>query len=259
MVMQSLDQSESPVAFVSYSWTSDEHVAWVTDLARRLRANGVDVHLDRWNVRLGGDLYLFMECFADPLARVLVVLSDDYGPKADMRARQASGVGTETTIMSPTVYRNLGGNRVIPIVPGSNTVAGDPVVPTYLSGRTWIDFRNDHETAYESLLRELHGVPSEAAPPLGHNPFIGTTEAQARTAIRNDPARWHHSRMSGSVEINLGENSGNFTIGSGEAEFQLCMDYPASKVGPGAPKEVRHYRDRIGNSQSRFCSERKLR
>jgi hypothetical protein len=85
---------ERPVAFVSYSWANDQHIAWVSNLSRRLRANGVDVHLDRWDVGLDHDLQLFMERYADPSARVLVVLSDDYGPKADRRGEQSSGVGT---------------------------------------------------------------------------------------------------------------------------------------------------------------------
>lgn len=241
------EQSDPPVVFVSYSSTSEEHVAWVTDLARRLRANGVDVHLDRWDVGLGHDLYLFMERYADPSARVLVVLSDDYGPKADRRAEQTSGVGTETTIVTPTVYRDLGGNRVIPVIPGSGTVSDEPVVPTYLVGRNWIDFRHDHETAYERLLRDLHGVPIEAAPSLGANPFVGTTEEQARTAIRNDPARWQDGRASGLVEVNLNENSGHFTLGHDEARFEMHLQYHyGDEVRPGARKGVRHYRDRIG-------------
>lgn len=241
------ERREPPVAFVSYSWASDQHVAWVTNLARRLRANGVDIHLDRWDLSLGHDLYLFMERYADPSARVLVVLSDDYGPKADRRADLSSGVGTETTIVSPTVYRDLGGNRVIPVVPDSGAVSDDPVVPLYLVGRAWIDFRSDHEAAYERLLRDLHGAPTEAAPPLGANPFVGTTEAQARAAIRNDPARWRDGRTSGLVEVNLSENSGQFTLGPGEASFEMHMDYPyGGEARPGAPRRVRHYSDRIG-------------
>jgi hypothetical protein len=247
-ISPTLERAEPPVAFVSYSWASDQHVAWVTQLARRLRANGVDVYFDRWDVSLGHDLYLFMERYADPSARILVVLSDDYGPKADRRAEQSSGVGTETTIVSPTVYRDLGGNRVIPVVPDSGTVADDPVVPTYLVGRTWIDFRSDHETAYERLLRDLHGAPIEAAPPLGVNPFAGATEAQARATIRNDSSRWHDGRTSGLVEVNMNENSGHFSLGSGEARFEMDLDYPhGGAVRPGGPKTVRHYRDRIGN------------
>lgn len=188
-----------------------------------------------------------MERYADLSARVLVMLSDDYGPKADNRGEHHSGVGTETTIVSPTVYRNLGGNRVIPVIPDSGTVAGEPVVPKYLVDRKWIDFRGDHEGAYEELLRNLHGVPIEAAPPLGPNPFVGATQAQARAAIRNDPARWHDGQSTGLIEVNLNENSGTYILGSDEARFELHLDYPSgSGAGPGAEKKVRHYRDRIG-------------
>lgn len=235
-----------PVVFISYSWTNDEHVGWVTNLARRLRANGVDVHLDRWDVPSGGDLYVFMERYADPSARVLVVLSDDYAPKADKRGEVSSGVGTETTIVSPTVYERLGDSRVIPIVPDSGTVAAKPVTPIYLRGRNWIDFRSDHEQAYEDLLRELHGAPVEVAPPLGVNPFIDVTAEQARASIRNDPARWSDSRSKGIAEINLNENSGRYTLGAGDVSFNLSMDHYSGWSGPGAPKRVRHYADYIG-------------
>lgn len=243
-----LSLSEPPVVFVSYSWASPEHQAWVADLARRLRANGVDVHLDRWDVGPGADLNLFMERYADLSARVLVVLSDDYGPKADQRGAQASGVGTETTILSASVYEDLGGARVVPVVPDSGTVAGSkPVMPVYLRGRLWIDFRDDYEHAYEHLLRELHDVPIEAAPPLGGNPFVGRTEHQARALIRNNPARWHDGRTSALVEINMNENSGKFVIGSGESRFDLFVESLSSR-GLGGQRRVRHYRDYFGGN-----------
>lgn len=239
---------DSPVVFVSYSHVNDEHIEWVSNLSHRLRANGVDVRLDKWDVRAGQDLNLFMEKYGDSSARVLVILSDDYGPKADRRGEHASGVGTETTILSSTVYQNLGSSRVIPVIPNSNTVIAEPVIPTYLGGRKWIDFRTDPEDKYEELLRELHGVRLEAAPPLGPNPFTGTTEAQARAIIRNDPARWRHCASSGQIAINLNENSGKFTLGNDEARFDLNLDYPwRTGDEPGPVKEIRHLHDGIGN------------
>lgn len=236
-----------PVVFVSYSWDNEEHVAWVTNLSRRLRANGVDVHLDRWDVAAGQDLFLFMEQYANQEARVLVILSDDYGYKAKRRDEQHSGVGTETAIITPSIYRDLRTNRVIPIIPDSGTVAANPIIPTYLDGRAWIDFRDDHEAAYEQLLRQLHNAPFEPAPPLGTNPFVGKTSEQARVSIRNDPARWKHGQSSGRISVNLHENSGRFTLGSGEASFELSLEYPFM-VGdqPGSEKTVRHYNDSIG-------------
>lgn len=239
---------EAPELFVSYSWASGEHVAWVTSLAGRLRADGVNARLDKWDVRIGDDLNLYMEQYTEVSSRVLVVLSDDYGMKAAQRGRQPSGVATETAIITPTVYRNLASNRVIPVIPGSGTVAGDPVVPTYLDGRHWIDFRYDHEGAYEKLVRELHGVPLEAAPQLGPNPFIGKTASQATALIHNNPARWRDTSSSGSVEVNLNQNSGRFVIGSGEASFPMNLDYlSGSSVRPGGSQRVRHYKDDIGN------------
>lgn len=234
---------EPPVVFVSYSWCSEDHKAWVGDLAHRLRANGVDVRLDVWDVALGQDLNLFMERYADPTARVLVILSDDYASKANDRGHRASGVATETTIVSPTVYEDLGGNRVIPVVPASGAVSAEPQLPVYLKSRHWIDFRQDYEEAYERLLRDLHGVPVEPAPPLGTNPFVGKTAPQSTAAIRNDPARWRDGRAAGHLRINLNENSGRFVVGSGDIEFHLFLDHPSSVCGPGAPKEVRHYSD----------------
>jgi len=50
-----------PKVFVSYSHDSEEHKAWVLQLSTRLRSNGVDVILDRWNLKLGSDIAHFME------------------------------------------------------------------------------------------------------------------------------------------------------------------------------------------------------
>lgn len=244
---KSVEGAEPPAVFISYSWATDAHVDWVANLARRLRSNGVDVHLDQWDVRFGHDLNLFMERYGDPSARVLVVLSDDYAQKADRRGELSSGVGTETSIVSASVYDDLGSNRVVPVIPDSGTVVGRPIAPTYLRGRKWIDFRNDYENEYERLLRELHGIPVEAAPALGVNPFVGSTEAQARAKIRNDPARWRDGRVRGRVEVNLSENSGRFTLGTDEALFNLNLEYPyGRRAHPGGPKIVRHYSDQIG-------------
>lgn len=236
-----------PVAFVSYSWVNQAHRNWVIELSRRLRANGVDVRIDEWDVVAGKSIEIFMEQYADENSYVLVVLSDDYADKADKRDERPSGVGTETAIVSSTIYRNLSSGRVIPIVPDTNTVEDEPKVPVYLSGRKWIDFRSDCEESYEDLLRALHQASLEPAPPLGPNPFSGRTDSQARAMIRNSPERWRSGGTEGEIRVNLNENSGKFVIGLGEAEFSLWMDYPyGGDPHPGAPSDVRHYSDYIG-------------
>jgi len=50
-----------PKVFISYSWDSDEHKAWILNLAKQLLANGVDVTLDQFELSLGKNLSHFME------------------------------------------------------------------------------------------------------------------------------------------------------------------------------------------------------
>lgn len=94
-----LDDSKSPKVFISYSWTSEEHVAWVLDLAEKLVDDGVDVILDRWDLKPGQDKYHFMEQMVkdETVTKVLIVCDKAYADKAD---RRAGGVGTETQIIS---------------------------------------------------------------------------------------------------------------------------------------------------------------
>lgn len=92
-----------------------------------------------------------------------------------------------------------------------------------MAARLWQDFRDaaTEEAAYERLLRDIHGVAVDAAPPLGPNPFEGRTEIEARLAIRNSPGRWHSPAFQGDVEFAYSQNSGHYRIGSGDSQFTL--------------------------------------
>ena len=45
--------SSPPRLFISYSWSTSEHEQWVIDLATELVNSGVDVVLDKWDLREG--------------------------------------------------------------------------------------------------------------------------------------------------------------------------------------------------------------
>ena len=47
--------------FISYSWSNAAHEKWVIDLATELRNSGVDVILDKWDLKEGHDSISFME------------------------------------------------------------------------------------------------------------------------------------------------------------------------------------------------------
>ena len=52
---------DNPKTFISYSWGAPENDQWVIDLATQLRESGVDVILDKWDLREGQDAISFME------------------------------------------------------------------------------------------------------------------------------------------------------------------------------------------------------
>ena len=68
---------EAPKLFISYSWSSPAHEQWVLDLAFELRESGVDVILDKWDLREGHDAVAFMEKMAtdSQIKKVAIMLN----------------------------------------------------------------------------------------------------------------------------------------------------------------------------------------
>jgi formylglycine-generating enzyme required for sulfatase activity len=155
--------------FLSYSHDSDAHKDWVRQLAARLRRGGVEVTLDQWQLRLGGDVVRFMDLGIREADRVLMVCTANYVAKAEERK---GGAGYEGMIVTGHVARNTDTIKFVPIVRDN---AAEPLIPAFLGQRLWVDFRDDgrFEQRLEDLLRELHGVPLHQPPPLGPNPFAG--------------------------------------------------------------------------------------
>ena len=121
--------TSSPKAFISYSWSSPEHQKWVLDLATQLRENGVDVTVDKWDLKEGHDAIKFMEkMVTDPeIKKVIVVLDRTYAEKADGRE---GGVGTETQIISPKIYAKADQNKFVGVASETGE-DGKPFLPTF--------------------------------------------------------------------------------------------------------------------------------
>src|ERR1700730_10370665 len=103
-----------PRTFISYSWSSPEHEAWVIDLASQLRENGVDVVLDKWDLREGHDAIKFMESMVtdSSVEKVIIVSDKVYAKKADERL---GGVGTESQIISAEVYSKANQDKFVAV------------------------------------------------------------------------------------------------------------------------------------------------
>ena len=156
-----------PKIFISYSWSSEQIVL---ELAQRLMSHGVEVVLDKWDLKEGQDKYAFMErCVNDPeIKKILMVCDKQYAQKANNRT---GGVGDETVIISSEIYGNMKQEKFIPVI-AEKDENGDAYVPTYIKSRIYIDLsdENTYEQEYEKLLRNIYDKPLITKPKLGKKP-----------------------------------------------------------------------------------------
>ena len=160
-------KSDSIKVFISYSHDSEEHKQWVKRLASNLRSHGVDVILDQFHARIGGDLRFFMEDGLCESKLVLCICSEKYVLKVD---NGEGGAGYESTIISYDLISNSKTDYIIPVIRNNTT---KNKVPKFLYNKQYLDFSNDNDyfVKYEELLRRIYNEDQNNIPPLGENPF----------------------------------------------------------------------------------------
>jgi len=168
----------APKVFISYSWSSDQHEAWVVDLATRLMQDGVQAVFDKWDLKVGHDANAFMESMVtDPtVSKVLLVCDATYAAKADGRM---GGVGKEAQILTREIYEKVQQDKYAALIT-ERDADGKAITPVYYGGRQYIDFSRPElaETAYEELLRWIWNKPRYVKPKLGQAPaFITDPDA----------------------------------------------------------------------------------
>ena len=155
---------EVATVFISYSWDSEEHKTWVLELANRLVKEGVDVILDRYELRPGKSLPHFVETSIKKADRIVIIFTPNYKLKAEKRA---GGVGYEYSIMNSELYKNQTNNeRIIPVLRDGNSTDS---IPEFIQQYIHIDMRNDknYENSYIDLLREIYDEPEISKPEIG--------------------------------------------------------------------------------------------
>ena len=162
--------------FVSYSWTTPAHEAWVLNLATKLTERGVHVILDKWDLAEGQDASAFMERMITDVTVTKVVMICDkmYAEKANNRT---SGVGLEAQIMSPHIYASSDQTKFVALLREKDRI-GRPYLPAYYGNRIYIDFSDDRWYAdrLEQLERWIAGKPRYVRPPLGQRPwYLGSS------------------------------------------------------------------------------------
>lgn len=166
-----LENIETKKVFISYSWSNKEHKEKVIRLAEELVSLGIDVVLDEWDLKPGKDKYEFMEQIVtdSSLDKVLIITDRVYAEKANKRQ---GGVGTETQIITPSLYENLGENKFIPIIFEKDEDTGKAFLPTYVKSRIYIDLSSDqvYQEGIEQLVRDIYEKPARIKPALGKAP-----------------------------------------------------------------------------------------
>lgn len=161
---------ENPKLFLSYSWSNQDHESLVLQIASELVESGIDVILDKWDLKEGHDAYAFMEkMVTDPDIKKVAIISDKiYAEKADGRS---GGVGTETQIISREVYEKQEQDKFVVVVTEKDD-DNKPYLPTYYKSRIYIDLSEPDTYAenFEKLIRWIYNKPLYVKPELGKKP-----------------------------------------------------------------------------------------
>jgi TIR domain len=164
--------------------------------------NGVDVILDKWDLKEGNDANAFMEKMVsdEDIKKVILVIDEQYSEKAD---RRKGGVGTETQIISAELYARVDQNKFVAVIAGKGN-DGKTKLPVFYRSRIYIDLSNEESYGnnFEQLLRWIYNKPLYEKPELGKKPAfldeenqisLGTAVAFRRLleAVRNNRSHAH--------------------------------------------------------------------
>lgn len=155
-----------PLVFISYSWDDKEHEDWVLKLAKDLRCNnGIDIILDKWDMKLGKPLTHFMSHAVTDSDRVICVMTPNYKKKTE---NLVGGVGVEYSIITAEIQKDIKTEKFIPLFRKGEEI------PTFLAGRDYIDMRDDNKygEAIEDLVRDIFNKPKYKKPELGAIPKL---------------------------------------------------------------------------------------
>jgi hypothetical protein len=167
---------KNPKVFISYSWSSPTHQQWVIDLGENLIASGIEVVLDKWDLKPGQDSIAFMESMVTDttIDKVLIICDRTYAERADGRN---GGVGTETQIISKKVYEQVNQERFIAVI-AEKDEDQKAFTPTFYHSRIYIDLSTpeSYSDGFEELIRTIYNQPQHVKPPLGKKPDFLTNE-----------------------------------------------------------------------------------
>jgi hypothetical protein len=178
------EEIEHPKVFISYAWNDKEYQDKVMSFANSLIKCGIEVILDKYDLKEGQNIYAFMEKSVSDtsVTNVLLLIDPTYEQKANSRQ---GGVGTETQIISPEVYEKVEQTKFLPIIFGRDPTGRIPK-PNYLKSTLYFDLSSldMYDDEFRRLVKRLYGFDDHRKPQLGEKPSWIEEEIEPKEFIR---------------------------------------------------------------------------
>lgn len=209
----------NPTVFISYTHDNEKHIKWVEKLAYDLTTPwNINVIIDQWNARIGGDLNYFMEQSIYKSRVILCICSDNYVDKVNSRA---GGAGYEGNLISSKVMTGITNENIIPIIRNNEL---DKKMPHFFGNREYIDLSKDEVYTKEltRLVERLWDHDKSKVPVVaGGNPFKKDIAHKLKIETMMLNVKYRSIEMDSTINFNINKNNGIYNIGKGEFEFSL--------------------------------------
>lgn len=155
---------KKPRVFISYTGIDAENKKWVKWLVCKLRASGVDAHVDMFHLKPGQDLPQWMTNEIIMADKVILIGDKYYAEKADNRK---GGVGWETMLIQGDMLNNQLQEKYVVVVRTKDIDAG---LPIYIKSKYSFYWYNNEtvEKEFDDLLLYLYDC--DDIPPVGDTP-----------------------------------------------------------------------------------------
>jgi hypothetical protein len=175
------DDEHHPRVMISYTHDSPAHIAEALALADRLRSQGVDCVIDRYEESPAQGWPRWMLDQIDDAEWVLVVCTETYNKRVRGHEVPGKGLGAswEGAVIMQEIYEEQGKTtKFVPVVFDPQDAAHRP---TFLRSLTYYALRDAE--GYERLYRRLTNQPKIVKPELG--PLQAMPPAEPRTHFRS--------------------------------------------------------------------------
>jgi formylglycine-generating enzyme required for sulfatase activity len=213
-----------PRVFISYSHDSAEHRRRALELSNRLREDGVDCHIDQYEVSPPEGWPRWMERRIQEADFVLIVCTEVYARRFAGTAPAGEGLGAkfEGAVITQTLYDAE--MRNVKFIPLAFSAADADHCPKALRGATY--YRVDEALGYENLYRHVTNQPAVIKPVLGTRRELPPQPVQPVLSNFSAPTG---ATLPASFENGLGMKfqlipAGSFLMGSSDNDVRQSYD-----------------------------------